>query len=41
LSTRFETFSLDSGSMQRFARNVKWQESKEAKLLFSWGFHVE
>jgi len=41
LNIRFETFSLDSGSMQRFARNVKWQESKEAKLLFWLGLLVE
>jgi len=30
LSTRFETFLLDSGSMLRIARNDKGEESKEA-----------
>jgi len=35
LSTRFETFPLDSGSALRFAQNGKGEESKEVRLLFT------
>jgi len=37
LSTIFEAFPLDPGSMLCFARNDKEEKSKEAQLIFSWG----
>ena len=40
LSTRFETFPLDSGSALRYARNDK-EESKEVRLFFTWVNLVE
>jgi len=39
LSTRFETFPLDSGSALRFAQNGKGEESKEVRLFFM-GAHL-
>ena len=40
LSTRFETFPLDSDSALRYARNDK-EESKEVRLFFTWVNLVE
>ncbi|MEE3162741.1 MAG: hypothetical protein VX274_05240 [SAR324 cluster bacterium] len=40
MSTRFETFPLDSGSALRYARNDK-EESKEVRLFFTWVNLVE
>jgi len=40
LSTRFETFPLDSGSALRFAQNGKGEESKEVRLFFKWAHLV-
>ena len=40
LSTRFETFPLDSGSVLHYARNDK-EESKEVRLFFTWVNLVE
>ena len=39
LSTRFETFPLDSDSALRYARNDK-EESKEVRLFFTWAHLV-
>jgi len=36
LSTRFETFPLDSESALRYAQNGKGEESKEIRLFFTW-----
>jgi len=35
LSTRFETFTLDSGSALCFAQNGKGEESKEVRLFYT------
>jgi len=40
LSTIFEAFPLDPGSMLCFARNDK-EESKEVRLFFTWVNLVE
>jgi len=40
LSTRFETFPLDSGSALRFAQNGKGEELKEVRLFFTWAHLV-
>jgi len=40
MSTRFETFPLDSGSAFRFAQNGKGEESKKVRLFFTRAYFV-